>query len=201
MEEKTFLEAVSDKIWKTAKARFTASRRMTKYYYCSNISMALTSVSIIGINLMVFLGDFENKSNEITVLTIILSVYVLVITLLMAQIRFDGKADNYHSCGCELIELNDHLKIDIIEKRELNHYEKEKIISAYHSIIKKYNLNHSSVDYRRSLIEQSNKEKPNLSQCTIVFNYLEWYFFNWSTLFILIPILIPLISLLLICKK
>ena len=46
MGNKTFLEKLSDKIWKTKKARFAAAKRMERYYYFSNVSMALTSVSV-----------------------------------------------------------------------------------------------------------------------------------------------------------
>ena len=79
MENKTFLEKLSDKIWKTKKARFAAAKRMERYYYFSNVSMALTSASIVGVNLLPFLDGYSNKSNLITILTIIFSMYVLEI--------------------------------------------------------------------------------------------------------------------------
>ena len=87
MGNKTFLEKLSDKIWKTKKARFAAAKRMERYYYFSNVSMALTSVSIVGVNLLPFLDGCSNKSSLITILTIIVSVYVLVISLLSTQAR------------------------------------------------------------------------------------------------------------------
>ena len=61
MENKTFLEKLSDKIWKTKKARFAAAKRMERYYYFSNVSMALTSASIVGVNLLPFLRSEERR--------------------------------------------------------------------------------------------------------------------------------------------
>ena len=133
MGNKTFLEKLSDKIWKTKKARFAAAKRMERYYYFSNVSMALTSVSIVGVNLLPFLDGCSNKSSLITILTIIFSVYVLVISLLSTQARFDKKAENYHACGCELTEYNDILQLYIEENRTLNIEEKEvlNVVEAY----------------------------------------------------------------------
>lgn len=186
-----FLEKLSDKIWKTKKARFAAAKRMERYYYFSNVSMALTSVSIVGVNLLPFLDGCANKSNLITILTIIFSVYVLVISLLSTQARFDKKAENYHACGCELTEYNNRLQLYIEENKTLNIQDKEELISKYDLIIKQYNLNHSSMDYYRGLIEGGEK----IERITLMKNYLQWYFFNWGTVFILIAILIPIISI------
>lgn len=180
MGNKTFLEKLSDKIWKTKKARFAAAKRMERYYYFSNVSMALTSVSIVGVNLLPFLDGCSNKSSLITILTIIFSVYVLVISLLSTQARFDKKAENYHACGCELTEYNDILQLYIEENRTLNIEEKKEFIRKYNLIIRQYNLNHSSMDYYRGLIEGGEKMKT----ITFIKNYLQWYFFNWGTVFI-----------------
>ena len=196
MGNKTFLEKLSDKIWKTKKARFAAAKRMERYYYFSNVSMALTSVSIVGVNLLPFLDGCSNKSSLITILTIIFSVYVLVISLLSTQARFDKKAENYHACGCELTEYNDILQLYIEENRTLNIEEKKEFIRKYNLIIRQYNLNHSSMDYYRGLIEGGEKMKT----ITFIKNYLQWYFFNWGTVFILIAILIPIISIYIISK-
>lgn len=64
-------------------------------------------------------------------------------------------------------------------------------IRKYNLIIRQYNLNHSSMDYYRGLIEGGEKMKT----ITFIKNYLQWYFFNWGTVFILIAILIPIISI------
>ena len=47
------------------------------------------------------------------------------------------------------------------------------------------------MDYYRGLIEGGEKMKT----ITFIKNYLQWYFFNWGTVFILIAILIPVISI------
>lgn len=164
---------------------------MERYYYFSNVSMALTSASIVGVNLLPFLDGYSNKSNLITILTIIFSIYVLVISLLSTQARFDKKAENYHACGCELTEYNDMLQLYIEENKTLNIEEKKEFIRKYNLIIKQYNLNHSSIDYYRGLIEGGEK----IGTFTLIKNYLQWYFFNWGAVFVLIAILIPIISI------
>ena len=73
-----YLEKLSDKIWATKNARFTASRRMHRNKISSAAATSMLSASIIAINLLVFL---PNKSSDnkfsvyVTLSTIILSVF------------------------------------------------------------------------------------------------------------------------------
>ncbi|MFV0587061.1 SLATT domain-containing protein [Bacteroides reticulotermitis] len=192
MENDVFLNSLSDKVWKTKKARFTAAKRMERFYSFSNISMALTSASLVGVNLIPLLEDkcCPRLTSIITILTIVLSVYVLVISLSLTQARFDNKAENYHACGCELTEYNDILQLYIKENKILDIEEKKECINKYHSIIKRYNLNHSSVDYVRALLECDDKSIGKLARLK---NHLQWYIFNCGTIFILIAIIVPII--------
>ena len=90
-----------------------------------------------------------------------------------------------------MTEFKDILQLYIEENRTLNIEEKKEFIRKYNLIIRQYNLNHSSMDYYRGLIEGGEKMKT----ITFIKNYLQWYFFNWGTVFILIAILIPIISI------
>ena len=91
--EKTFLESLSDKVWNTKNARFTASRKMRRNKYASNIMTTLLSAYIIIINLLVYTDRFKAVNVQITILTIALSILILVVTLMINQVEYEKKRE------------------------------------------------------------------------------------------------------------
>ena len=188
-----FLKDLSNKTWITMKARFTAAERMNKFYNYSNICISLSSAIIVCLGVVAFLPPNEALEQKISIVTFFESITILVISLLSTQAKFDKKGEIYHACACELTEYNDVLKLYIDQNKILNFEEKKSLVQEYNSIIKKYNLNHSTVDYYRARIVNENKTENRVSSCQRLENYIRWYFFNCGTIFILIPILLVLI--------
>lgn len=183
MNENNFLKKLSDKVWITMKARFAAAERMNRFYIFSNVGMTISSAIIISISFG-FSGD--NSSGYLDKFSNLASLYILVISLLSTQARFDKKAENYHGCGCELTDFNDLLQLYITENVELTVEEKRELIKKYNSIIKCYNLNHSSIDYCRARI-MNNDDRNRVGICEYLTCNFRWYLFNCGTFFILIP--------------
>lgn len=187
------IHELSDKIWTTKNSRFSAYRRMKRSNISSMVATALLSSSIIAINLMVFLP--RNQSDTIftayvTVMTIILSIFVLVMSLIISQLNYAQKRDNYHNCGVELTHLNDQLKAEsdrmpYDEVTEETHKIVVDYLDKYHNILLRYNLNHTDFDYHYSCItEQGNKRN-----CILRFWFkLRWYIFDWYLFYILLSI-------------
>lgn len=188
----TFLEQLSDKIWKTKNARFVASRRMKRNRLSSNVMINLMSAYIIALNLLVFLPRYDLLNTLISVLTIILSILILVVTLLVGQLRYELKESNYHACGVELDQLNQEIRILIDEKQTLNIEQRKSYIIKYYDILLKYNLNHTEFDF-----QYSNEQ----SKCkNLVIFWLRWNFFDMYLLYYLAPILIAVIYAIIILK-
>lgn len=208
-----YLERLSDKIWNTKNARFCASRRMKRSKTASAAAIALLSASTISINLLVYLpGIRENEfGEEVSIATIILSTFTLVLSLLVSILRYEDRERNYHSCGMDLTDLNDRLQIEIEEIKTRNAEvtpttlieQNRSYLKKYNDILKKYNLNHTTFDYIYSSSDQKEMTcwpcKKNLSSsnntnynstkkekiCWLCKIWLEirWYVFDISVLY------------------
>lgn len=157
-----YLEELSDKIWATKNARFTASRRMHRNKISSVAAVSMLSASIIAINLFAFLPNKNcdtNFSTYITLSTIVLSVFTLVISALINQLDYANRENNFHRCGIDLDMLNQQIKISIAESQIKPEIEKEtndQFLSKYKNILTQYNLNHTPFDdqYSRYIVER-----------------------------------------------
>ena len=86
-------------------ARFTAFRRVKRNRDASKVAETLFSASIIGISLIALMSDNLDVSKNISVFTIILSTFLLSLSLLLSGLNYDKRMDNYHACGNELNRL------------------------------------------------------------------------------------------------
>ena len=190
-----YLEELSDKVWATKNARFLASKRMARSRKSSTVAVALLSASIIAVNMLVFFGKFKNEdiSTMITVITVILSTFSLVMSLLIAMLRYEYREDNYHQCGLELENLNQRIRLKIreltqnggIDKRESSMEDNERFKKEYFDIQMKYNLNHTTFDYVyskwKSGINDSNNANSDKqkTKCEKIFLSI-WYWVRYS---------------------
>lgn len=202
-----FINELSNRIWRTTIARFTASRRMHHSHVASTLSVAVLSATVIGINVLVFLPSFENEGKLITVATIILSLFALVMSLLVALMRYEAKETNYHECGMELSVLNKQIKIfiednfdaqgNLKEGKEILKDDNEQFLQAYDNILRKYNLNHTEFDYQYSQLEYPQDFPKSGSE--IVKLKFRWHIWNVYLLYYLIafvPFILMLVLLL-----
>ena len=117
-------------------ARFTAYHRMKRNRDASKVAEALSSASIIGISLIALQSKNIALSNQISVFTIILSTFLLVLSLLFSGLDYDKRKDNYHSCGNALNRLYRQIHHDAKILPEAEQQEKEqKYIKEYEDIL------------------------------------------------------------------
>ena len=112
--EKTFLEELNYKIWVTKGSRFNASTRFMLTAHWSNLCQSVITVYLISAGLLSVYNI--NTTNTIDDNLIAYSVTILSILLLVfGQIEnakdFKVKAREFHSCGLELSNLYDQLRI------------------------------------------------------------------------------------------
>lgn len=186
-----YLQDLSDKIWKTKNARFKAAQRMRRCRISSTASVALLSASVIAVNMLAFFNISDNDKTVITIATVILSTFALVMSLLIALLRYEFREDNYQQCGRELENLNQRLKIRISELLDGQKgsnlivsfkEDNEMFLSEYNDILRRFNLNHSEFDYNYSMInaEDENKHRISLSICYwIRWNLWDVYILYW----------------------
>lgn len=128
------LESLGNTIYKTMSARFTASRRMKRSRDASKVCEAMFSASIIAISLIALQKPEIKVANMISAFTIILSTFLLVLSLLFSSLNYDKRMENYHACGNELNRLYRLIKHDVSvlskeeqEKKEIDYINKYEI--------------------------------------------------------------------------
>lgn len=194
-----YLEHLSDKVWLTRNARFTAARRMKRSQVGSTAAVALLSASVIAINLLVFRENISDDSKTlITIGTIVLSTFSLTMSLLIALLRYEWREDNYNQCGMALEELNQKIRIridelthggkgteEIASPKEDNLY----FLGEYTKILQRHKLNHTIFDYKYGRLSDS---KMNQSRYTKVWMHIRYYLLDVWVLYWLIA-LVPLV--------
>lgn len=194
-----YLEELSDKVWKTKNARFVACRRMKRSRNSSTVSVALLSFSIIAINMLAFFNVGEKINSVISIVTVVLSTFALVMSLLISHLRYEFREDNYQQCGRELDNLNQLIQIKIRELcegntsmpgKESSLEDNLKYLNEYNAILAKFNLNHTDFDFKYSLLGTG--ESP-IELLSLVKYKLRWYIFDANMLYWILAI-VPIVG-------
>ena len=126
----------------------------------------------------------EHLSDLISIVTIILSTFLLVMSLLFSGLDYEKRMDNYHDCGNELDKLYRDMKLILSYGEEFSSDEMkaktEDFQAQYFEILHKYNLNHTSFDYEYTAVMLDEK-KDFVGRHVMKFRYYVWdmYFLYW----------------------
>lgn len=196
-----YLKRLSDKIWLTRNARFNAAKRMKRNHISSTASVALLSASVIAVNLLAFVDGISNDEKTlITIVSVILSTFVLVMSLLIALLRYEWRENNYHQCGLELENLNQRIDIycegldsngETKDRVKGTNEDNKKFQKDYADILKKYNLNHLMFDYEYGRLSDPSSKKNLLYENWLL---IRMYVFDVYLLYWIIALL-PIISI------
>lgn len=184
-----YLEEFSNTVYKTMCARFTAFRRVKRNRDASKVAETLFSASIIGISLIALMSNKLEVSKNISVFTIILSTFLLSLSLLLSGLSYDKRMDNYHACGNELNRLYRNMHHDVKTLIEEEQKRKESdYIDQYFNILNKYNQNHTSFDYEYAMSLFSDSTMGIVSRLWLKIRYyiLDMYLVYW--LIAIVPI-------------
>ena len=184
-----YLEEFSNTVHKTMCARFTAFRRVKRNRDASKVAETLFSAYIIGISLIALMSNKLEVSRNISVFTIILSTFLLSLSLLLSGLSYDKRMDNYHACGNELNRLYRNMHHDVKTLTEEEQKRKESdYIDQYFNILNKYNQNHTSFDYEYAMSLFSDSTMGIVSRLWLKIRYyiLDMYLVYW--LIAIVPI-------------
>lgn len=177
-----YLEEFSNTVYKTMCARFTAFRRVKRNRDASKVAETLFSASIIGISLIALMSNNLEVSRNISAFTIILSTFLLSLSLLLSGLSYDKRMDNYHACGNELNRLyrNMHHNVKTLTEEEQKRKESD-YIDQYFNILNKYNQNHTSFDYEYAMSLFSDSTMGIVSRLWLKIRYyiLDMYLVYW----------------------
>jgi len=138
------------KSWVTAGSRFNAYERLKRQHFLSTLTVGLLSAYVVILNLFVFIDD-SNKvisDNSITILTIVFSIVIIVVSNLIYSQDYKLKSNLFHECGKEINKMHHEFSI-LKDKNETDEELIKAPIEKYNSIIDKYDINHSDLDFKK----------------------------------------------------
>ena len=115
------LNKMAERCWKTAIARFESARRMKRCHNASTLCIAMVSLEIIVINLLIFIKQLELNEVIITITTVGLSMFVLVLSLIVSHLKYEKREEQYHECGLELSNLEQDIRIYLASSKDISH--------------------------------------------------------------------------------
>lgn len=164
-----FASLLRRRIWITKGSRFNAARRLNNKYQFSLSSISILSVYGIAIP---FIQNIVNnpqcqKVNDIyNAISVILSVFTLVISLLEGAKNYQLRAEKLHSNAVELSTLNRELEYLIVSKSGKADFIQEigNVSARYEKLIKDCPENHEPEDYALFMVQ--NRKDFNISRLT-----------------------------------
>ena len=185
-----YLEEFGNVVYKTRSARFTAYHRMKRNRDASKVAEAMCSASIIAISLIALQCKTIDMAYMMSMLTIIMSTFLLVLSLLFSSLDYDGRKENYHACGNELNRLYRKIHHDAKVLSDEEQHEKElEYLKYYEDILDKYNLNHATFDYQYAVAMMKDADTSAMTRLWLQIRYyiIDVYIIYW--LIAILPIL------------
>lgn len=194
-----YYSSLATRIWKTKGSRFNAARRLNNKYQFSLSSISI--LSIYGISIPIVQSIVKNSQcqqiNDIyNALSLILSVFTLVISLLESAKNYQLRAEKLHGNAVDISRLQRELEHLIISKSgEADFIENlGNICFRYEDLIKDCPENHAPEDY--SLFMVQNRKDFKLSLINGLYIRMKLVFIDyWLYIFVLgIPPVLFLLS-------
>lgn len=203
---KDYLTELRTTIWRTAGARYNASRRLKRKELFSTVS--LTFFSVITICLAVIQNIYSSNisqslglGNYLTALSILSGIFLLAISLMEWGARNGSNADALHKNAEELNALQRRLQLEIFKINDVpgDWSICAELSTEYEAIQSRYDVNHAPLDdwlflVQRRLAPEFKNKNISLLQSQKVkviwfFSSIWYYLLFWALSAIaLIPI-------------
>ncbi len=194
-------------IWITKSSRFQASRRLNTQSQLSITSISLLSIYAIAISIIQNIVDSTRQCNNLnnlyTITAILLSVFILVLSLLEGLKNYQLRAERLDNNAQELSKLN--RKIDYFLSSNLDNTNNDKsnnfiknIQNSYDDLVDRCQENHDTDDYwlfKANRLKDFPKEFKNI-YCLPTSYFRAWWiqlsylikYYLFYMLFIVFPI-------------
>ena len=147
----------NSRLWVTKGARFNAYRRLTRKQNASIFSISILTLYVL---ILSTLPANEATKSLIAPVSILASVFILILSLLEARKSYEVKADRLHNNAIALNALYSQWEL------AKNQSEKEKVINDYHSLIKSCPENHEPCD--DLLFRSQHPHEFKLDKCEVI---------------------------------
>ena len=186
------------KIWKTKGSRFNKYRRYRSKNYWSLFSISLLTIYLLALNLLLYFPVYtftDRQVQAIPLLSVILSVFILILSLLEASKQYILISERLYTCSNELTNLYTELQYFKSRADYSPHglSKLEKIMLKYDMILSKCPDNHDSID-----LEVFKTEHPEVFACGCIekkWIYIKAFFLTYA-LYLFLICMPPLVLLL-----
>jgi len=166
-----FAKELRTTIWRTKGDRFNSVRRLRRRDRLSSFSIAAFSVVAIALTILQKVYAVSSDSmldNHFTALAILISMFVLIISLLEGTAAYDLKAERLHQNALDLDALQKnlgHLLSRAADGETLSSDTLEEINRKYEQTIKQCPENHESID--DLLFQSQYRQSPEFKSACI----------------------------------
>jgi hypothetical protein len=172
------LKRLHKKVCVTSKCMFNASRRFALHNRWSRSTIVMFSLCLI---LIPLLQAFDIRSlypqKVVRMFQIYYAIIILVYSIVIALQDFSLVSEKLHSCGQELLELDQ--RISPFACAEINLRKYDEFLFEYMNILKKYPVHHNKLDFYCSRFELPEYYKPRWANAIVIFLLCIINFFHY----------------------
>jgi len=179
-----FIEKLKTDAWRTAGARYNAARRLQRRDLFATISLSMFSAVGVGLAVVQRIYNFQSGSpadNYVTALSVCLSVFLLVISLIEWGAGNSVKADRLHQNAEELNAFQRELGLVVLDfraKTSVTTTDAATYLKRYDEIKARCSFNHESLDDR--LFVATHRDSPEFKRPNGETPY-NWFEERWLT--------------------
>ncbi|KAB2914842.1 MAG: SLATT domain-containing protein [Hyphomicrobiaceae bacterium] len=134
-------------------ARFSAASRFERKHTLSQFAMAIVSLYFVGLSVWqaVYAATIDEPTNRLlTLVSIMSSIFLLVLALIEAMNDYRIKAHHMHTCALAVNDLYHEFKIN----RPSDAAAVQEFRRRYNEVVRSCPINHSRVDYAMARAER-----------------------------------------------
>ncbi|MES0057723.1 MULTISPECIES: SLATT domain-containing protein [unclassified Mesorhizobium] len=137
------------KMWKTKSARFNAHTRLKAKQSLSTTATSFLAFYLVIVALIPLLYEASlppGGPKFLSVVSLIISIFLIIITLLESAKNYSGEADRMQKCALDISDIYNQFQALTLEEANSRRPE---FSANYSEILKTHQLNHKDVDYIR----------------------------------------------------
>ena len=137
------------KMWKTKSARFNAHARLKSKHWLSTAATSLLAFYLVIASLVLLVYESSlpsGGSKFLSVISLVISIFLIIITLLESAKNYSGEADRMHKCALEISELYNRFQAMTLDEADA---QRVALNDEYSGILKTHEINHKDIDFLR----------------------------------------------------
>lgn len=175
------------KMWKTKSARFNAQARLMNRHWMSIVATSALACYLIAasiLQLTIPAAAIGDMGKIVTSAVLIMSVFLLMITLTESARNYASVAERMHKSALEIAELYNRFQaLDLAAADR----ERSSFNDQYSTVLKTTEVNHKDIDFLRFQIGSRNDLKISIGDLILMIaHYVALWFVEYCLYFLMI---------------